>query len=231
MKRGWTFAPPAPHLSLCNCRCGAPHLAAPRPPMHRNLLHAIPDDHSTPDSAPGANWRSTKFVEARHNKQFHVHDLSASEKSKMASYEGLDYMEPQNVLHKIRQHEYSKTELSERNGIGWILYLIIGFGTGFTAFIIAIGVETLIDIRFGVVLKLMGEGEVFKAWLADVFLACWFVMVATLLVVRQRLRRRACGTAISASVLRTYSKMHLAWARHKTSSSSSAPQNLHRGMR
>ena len=63
------------------------------------------------------------------------------------------------------------------------VYLAIGAITGCCGFFIAIGVETLLEIRFGTMLKLMDEHSIFAAWLVDVTLAMAFVGVATGLVV------------------------------------------------
>jgi H+/Cl- antiporter ClcA len=117
------------------------------------------------------------------NKHVHEHQLTAAEQKVMESFETLDYDLCENELFRERKRNYSQAEESTRNLMYWFVYLVIGVVTGCCGFFIAVGVETLLEIRFGTVLKLMDEHSVLAAWLADVTLAMAFVGVATGLVV------------------------------------------------
>ena len=44
---------------------------------------------------------------------------------------------------------YTSREVRERGLLVWLIYAIIGVATGVCGFFIAIGVETLLEIRFG----------------------------------------------------------------------------------
>lgn len=117
------------------------------------------------------------------HKHVHDHQLTPAEQKVMESYQTLDYDVCENELFRERKRNYSKADESTRNLMYWFVYLIIGMVTGACGFFIAVGVETLLEIRFGTVLKLMDEHSVVAAWLADVTLAMAFVGVATGLVV------------------------------------------------
>jgi chloride channel 7 len=109
--------------------------------------------------------------------------LTTSERLIMESFQTLDYDVCQNVLYREREMSYTQRDRFQRELAYWTIYSLIGIGTGLAAFFILVGVETLLDIRFGIVLKLMAERSVFAAWLANVTLCMAFVGVATSLVV------------------------------------------------
>ena len=144
------------------------------------------------------------------NKGVHQHQLTPAEQNVMDSFQTLDYDMCENELYRERKRNYTSREVRERGLLVWSIYAIIGVATGVCGFFIAIGVETLLEIRFGtqicpgvaillgaepawllraprwvagVLLKLMDEGRVMAAWLTDVTLAMAFVGVATGLVV------------------------------------------------
>jgi chloride channel 7 len=109
--------------------------------------------------------------------------LTASERATMESFQTLDYDVCENVLHREREAGYSERDRMQREAAYWTIYTLIGVSTGLAAFFILVGVETLLEIRFGVVMKLMAERSVFAAWLANVTLCVAFVAVASSLVV------------------------------------------------
>ena len=61
----------------------------------------------------------------------------------------------ENVLYREREAGYGPSDHAQIELAYWAIYSMIGLGTAFAAFFILVGVEVLLAIRFGTVLKLM----------------------------------------------------------------------------
>ena len=83
------------------------------------------------------------------NKGVHEHQLTPAEQKVMDSFQTLDYDICENELYRERKRNYTSSEVRERGLLVWLIYAIIGVATGVCGFFIAIGVETLLEIRFG----------------------------------------------------------------------------------
>ena len=83
------------------------------------------------------------------NKGVHQHQLTPAEQNVMDSFQTLDYDMCENELYRERKRNYTSREVRERGLLVWSIYAIIGVATGVCGFFIAIGVETLLEIRFG----------------------------------------------------------------------------------
>ena len=103
--------------------------------------------------SPAAGRGISPALQARtvslRNKGVHEHQLTPAEQKVMDSFQTLDYDICENELYRERKRNYTSREVRERGLLVWLIYAIIGVATGVCGFFIAIGVETLLEIRFG----------------------------------------------------------------------------------
>ena len=130
----------------------------------------------------------------------HIEHMTEDERAMMHSYESLDY--------EIVQNELFRDALRAQGGVGpcgsccakaagpcaswqkaqkWAVFALIGMITGIVAYALALGVETLNDLKFNFVReyvhhveKPLGLGYVYFC-----LISCGFVTIATYLVARR----------------------------------------------
>lgn len=112
----------------------------------------------------------------------------------MQSFEGLDYdvIENEKYIDDMRTMTKREKRLSEL--AKWGLTGIIGFCTGFTAFLLRIGVEGLATLRFESTLSLIRDGHIHAAYI--VFCVTGVVYVAIAAVLVAFVEPVACGSGI-----------------------------------
>jgi len=129
----------------------------------------------------------------RKKKQAH-HELNEREKKLMATFEGLDYEITESELYRERQMSLTPRERWRITFAEWTITFLIGFCTGFTAFLINLCVENLFRLKFYLTLELLHEGKIWGAFAVFAVISISFVTIATILVAF--IEPVACGSGI-----------------------------------
>lgn len=130
-------------------------------------------------------------AESAHKKNEHIHQLSPQEERIMNAFEALDYDLCENKLFEREQLQMTAEDKRSEELIGWLIFFLIGAGTGTCAAIIDAGVEYLLEIRWGWSGRLLTGGtqsttdddSPVSAFFMDVLLCMAFVGISSGLVV------------------------------------------------
>jgi chloride channel 7 len=130
-------------------------------------------------------------AESAHKKNEHIHQLSPQEERIMNAFEALDYDLCENKLFEREQLQMTAEDKRSEELIGWLIFFLIGAGTGTCAAIIDAGVEYLLEIRWGRSGRLLTGGtqsttdddSPVSAFFMDVLLCMAFVGISSGLVV------------------------------------------------
>lgn len=130
-------------------------------------------------------------AQSSHKKGVHHHQLSPREEEIMNNFEALDYDVIENKLFEREQLLSDARDTKNFGLMTWLVFFLIGIGTGTTAFLIDKGVETLLEIRWdatydtlrGEDLTTTEDDNVVGSFVVDVILCGLYVAVASGLVV------------------------------------------------
>ena len=144
----------------------------PRPPASASDLDASLD---LPAGAGG--WQTLRNRRDSFVMQEHInsHKLSVEEREKMESFEGLDYDIVENEAYVEEMHRMTKKGKRKLELSKWGVTTLIGFCTGFTAFLLRVGCESLAQLRFRATLRLIGEGDHSSAFVVFSLFAVFYV--------------------------------------------------------
>ena len=110
--------------------------------------------------------KSTPFLlTARIPTPEHEHSLTDAERKTMASFESLDYTIVESEIHRLRQQKAGRRGVLQERFARWIVYFVIGLSTGIVAFVIALCVEALSELRYEKMQELVSEQKYGEAYL------------------------------------------------------------------
>ena len=83
----------------------------------------------------------------------------------MASFESLDYTIVESEIHRLRQQKAGRRGVLQERFARWFVYFVIGLFTGIVAFVIALCVEALSELRYEKMQELVSQQKYVEAYL------------------------------------------------------------------